>query len=131
MDIIQIVLIGIIAALLFVTVKDIHPSIALFIAFITSVLILFVVIKHVSVIFHLLSLLGEKAMIQSIYITTIFKIIGIAYITELGVNLTKDAGLSSVAGKIELAGKLFILILAIPIITAVVELIVGFLPHTN
>lgn len=57
---------------------------------------------------------------------TILKIIGIAYIAELGANLTKDAGLSSVAAKIELAGKIFILLLAIPIISAVAEAILRF-----
>lgn len=59
---------------------------------------------------------------------TILKIIGIAYIAELGANLTKEAGLSAVAKNIELAGKVFIILLAVPIITAVVEAILNFLP---
>lgn len=131
MDIVQIVLIGIVAALLFMTIKEVQPSFAFFITIITSVFILMIIIKHVSIVIQLLTLLGEKAAIQSFYLTTILKIIGIAYITELGANLTKDAGLSSVSSKIELAGKIFILILAVPIITAVVEMILGFLPTTN
>lgn len=131
MDIVQIILIGMVAALLFMTLKDIQPSFAFFITIITSVFILMIVIKHVSIVIQLLTLLGEKASIQSFYLSIILKIIGIAYITELGANLTKDAGLSSVSSKIELAGKIFILILAVPIITAVVEMILGFLPTTN
>lgn len=131
MGIVQIVLIGIVAALLFITIKEVQPSFAFFITIITSVFILMIIIKHVSIVIQLLTLLGEKAAIQSFYLTTILKIIGIAYITELGANLTKDAGLSSVSSKIELAGKIFILILAVPIITAVVEMILGFLPTTN
>lgn len=131
MGIVQIVLIGIVAALLFMTIKEVQPSFAFFITIITSVFILMIIIKHVSIVIQLLTLLGEKAAIQSFYLTTILKIIGIAYITELGANLTKDAGLSSVSSKIELAGKIFILILAVPIITAVVEMILGFLPTTN
>ena len=53
-------------------------------------------------------------MVQAFYLETILKIIGIAYITELGANITRDAGLNSIAAKIELAGKIFILLPADP-----------------
>src|SRR5699024_518883 len=128
MEIVQIVLIGIIATLLYIILKDIHPSFAFFLVLITSILILFIVIQQISVIIRLLQSLGNKASINSFYVESIFKIIGIAYITELGSNITKDAGLQSVASKIELAGKIFILLLAIPIISAVVEVILNFVP---
>src|SRR5690625_825449 len=128
MDIVQIVLIGIVATLLYIILKDIHPSFAFFIILVTSIFILFIVIKQVSVIIQLLQSLGNKAAVNAFYVETILKIIGIAYITELGANVTKDAGLTSVAAKIELAGKIFILLLAIPIISAVVEVILNFIP---
>ncbi len=131
MDIVQIVLIGIVATLLHITLKDINPSFAFFIVLITSILILIIVIKQIGVIIQLLHSLGSKASINSFYVETILKIIGIAYITELGSNITKDAGLSSVASKIELAGKIFILLLAIPIISAVVEVILNFIPGST
>ncbi|HLR70472.1 MAG TPA: stage III sporulation protein AD [Pseudogracilibacillus sp.] len=131
MEIVQIVLIGIIATLLYIILKDIHPSFAFFLVLITSILILFIVIQQISVIIRLLQSLGNKASINSFYVESIFKIIGIAYITELGSNITKDAGLQSVASKIELAGKIFILLLAIPIISAVVEVILNFVPASG
>src|SRR5690625_5264196 len=123
MDIIQIVLFGMIAALIYIVLKDIKPSMAFFIILITAILILSVVIHYVGIIILLLRDLSMKASIQSIHLDTILKIIGIAYITEIGANVTRDAGLSSIASKIELAGKIFILILAVPIISAVVEVI--------
>lgn len=131
MDIVQIVLIGIISSLLYIILKDIQPSIAFILLVITSIFILFLVIKQIHIIILLLQTLGEKAAINSFYVETILKIIGIAYITELGSNITKDAGLSSVSAKIELAGKIFILLLAIPIITAVVEAIIQFIPTST
>src|SRR5690625_1510476 len=131
MYIVQIVLIGIIATLLYIVLKDMHPSFAFFILLITSILILVVVIKQIIIIIKLLQSLGNKAQVNSFYVETILKIIGIAYITELGSNITKDAGLSSVSSKIELAGKIFILLLAIPIISAVVEVILNFIPSSG
>jgi len=128
MDIVQIVLIGIVATLLYILLKDISPSYSFFIVLITSILILIIVIKQIGIIIQLLKSLGDKASVNAFYVETILKIIGIAYITELGANVTKDAGLASVASKIELAGKIFILLLAIPIISAVVEVILNFIP---
>lgn len=131
MEMIQIVLIGVISAMLYLVLKDIYPSFAFMITIITSILILFLVIKQIGVIIQLLKTLADRAMVQTFYLETILKIIGIAYITELGANVTRDAGLNSIAAKIELAGKIFILLLAIPIISAVVEVILSFLPTSG
>ncbi|SDQ51331.1 stage III sporulation protein AD [Virgibacillus subterraneus] len=128
MDIIQIVVLGIVASILYIVLKDMNSSFAFFVIVVTGVLIFLAIIKQIGIIFQLIESLGEKANIDGMYINTILKIIGIAYIAEIGANLTKDAGLSSVASKIELAGKIFILLLAIPIITAVIEAILSFIP---
>lgn len=131
MDMIQIVLISLIATLLFIVLKDLQPTFAFFILIVTSVFIFLIVTKQINIILQFITSLGEKASINHLYLTTILKIIGIAYITELSANLTKDAGLTSIASKIELAGKIFILLLAIPIITAVIETILHFVPNAN
>lgn len=128
MEIIQIVLLGIIASVLYIILKDVNKAFAFFLILITGIMIFLMVIRQITVIFQLIESLGEKANVNGMYMTTILKIIGIAYIAELGANLTKDAGLNSVAAKIELAGKIFILLLAVPIITAVIEAIISFIP---
>ncbi|PAV29098.1 stage III sporulation protein AD [Virgibacillus profundi] len=128
MDILQIVILGIIASILYIVLKDLNASMAFFLIVITGIIIILAVINQISIIFQLIESLGTKANVEGMYMETILKIIGIAYIAELGASLTKDAGLGSVAAKIELAGKIFILLLAVPIITAVIEAILSFLP---
>ncbi|WP_174613774.1 stage III sporulation protein AD [Virgibacillus ihumii] len=128
MEIIQIVILGIVASILYIILKDVNKSFAFFLILITGIIIFLMVIRQITVIFQLIESLGEKANVNGMYMRTILKIIGIAYIAELGANLTRDAGLNSVAAKIELAGKIFILLLAIPIITAVIEAIISFIP---
>lgn len=128
MDIIQIVLLGIIASILYIILKDTNSSFAFFIIIITGIIILLAIIQQIVVIFELIQNLGRNAKIDGLYLETILKIIGIAYIAELGASLTKEAGLGAVAKNIELAGKIFILLLAVPIITAVVEAILNFIP---
>ncbi|MEW9677503.1 stage III sporulation protein AD [Lentibacillus sp. L22] len=128
MDILHVVIFGIVASILFIMLKDLNPSIAFFLILITGIIIFLSIINQIGTIFSMLESLGAKAHIDGMYMETILKIIGIAYIAELGASITKDAGLSSVAQKIELAGKVFILLLAIPVITAVIEAILNFLP---
>lgn len=128
MDILQIVTLGIIASVLYIILKDMRGPFAFIILLITGIVLFLAIISQIGSVIRLIESLGQKASINGMYIETILKIIGIAYITELGASVTKDAGLSAVASKIELAGKIFILILAIPIITAVVEAILNFLP---
>ncbi|TXL67946.1 stage III sporulation protein AD [Cerasibacillus terrae] len=130
MEIIHLVGIGIIASILYITLRELGTTFGFLIILIASVIIFLAVIKQIGTIFQLIHHLGQKASIEGMYIGTILKIIGIAYITEIGADLTRDAGLHGVATKIELAGKIFILIIAIPIITTVIESILNFLPIT-
>ncbi|MFS0751471.1 stage III sporulation protein AD [Oceanobacillus sp. 1P07AA] len=129
MDILQIVLLGVVAAILYILLKEINKSLAFFLILITAIIIFFSVIQQIQLIFETIRSLGNQANIQTLYLNTILKIIGISYIAEIGSHLTKDAGLDSVSKYIELAGKIFILLLAVPIITSVIEAIVGFLPN--
>lgn len=61
------------------------------------------------------------------YISTLIKSLGICYITQLSVNICKENGSQSVASQLEIAGKLMILILAIPIYNDLIVLISEFL----
>ncbi len=95
--------------------------------FVGSLIFLFLIDEIASII-GLISELAESANIHMVYLQTILKIIGIAYIAEFGSQIAKDAGQGAIASKIELAGKIFILVLAIPIIKAVIEMILALLP---
>lgn len=128
MDILQIVIVSIIASILFILLKDVNPTFAFFIIIVVGIMIFASVIGQIRLIFQVIQSLGDQANVPGLYLETILKIIGIAYIAELGASMTQDAGLQSVAKNIELAGKIFILLLAIPIITSVIEAIVSFLP---
>lgn len=129
MAIIQIVTIAIVASLLVLLVKEQKPTFAFLIVLLTSVIIFFLVIEYIAKVIELIRALSDKANIDNMYLETILQIIGISYVAEFGAHLTRDAGLSSVAAKIELAGKLLIIVLAVPILTAVVETILNFLPQ--
>lgn len=129
MEIFQIIMIAIVASLLFLVIQKQNPTIAMMLVLVTSVIIIFFVIGYISDVLDLIGILSTRANINMVYLETILQIIGISYITEFGAHIIRDAGLSSIAAKVELAGKVFILVLAIPILTAVIETIFAFLPN--
>ncbi len=128
MDILQIVCIGIIAVVLSSTIKKQRPELALQLGIATGLLIFIVIIVKLSAVIDFLQTFSKKANIDATYINILLKIVGIAYIAEFGAEVCKDAGESSIASKIELAGKVTIVILAVPIISSLLDLVIRLMP---
>ena len=80
-------------------------------------------------IIRMIEKLAANANINMIYVETILKIIGIAYIAEFASQLTKDAGQGALAAKVELAGKILILAMAVPILTVIIETVINMIPN--
>jgi len=125
---IQIVGLGIIATVLIIVIREQKPMFAFLLASFTGLFILLFVIGKIEAVITVIEDLANRSGIPSIYLKTILKIIGIAYIAEFGAQIVRDAGQEGIASKIEFAGKVFILVMAIPIISVIVETILGLLP---
>jgi len=123
MDILKIVGIGIIATILAVILREEKPEIALQISIVTGLIVFVFVITKLNSVLAVLKYFASKTNIDLIYFTTILKVIAIAYITEFGAQVCKDAGESSIASKIEFGGKVLIMIMAIPILAALMDVI--------
>ncbi|PEF52332.1 MULTISPECIES: stage III sporulation protein AD [Bacillus cereus group] len=124
----QIVGLGLVATFLAAVLNQHKSSItSLFIVFVGSVMFL-ILIDQIHFILQMIERVASEAKVSNVYVETLLKIIGIAYIAEFGAQITKDAGQGAIASKIELAGKILILVMAIPILTVVIETILGFLP---
>ncbi|BAB06513.1 mutants block sporulation after engulfment [Halalkalibacterium halodurans C-125] len=102
----------------------------LLVVFVGAFIFLFL-IDHIGRVIALLEQIAKDANINMMYVQTLLKIIGIAYIAEFGAQIAKDAGQAAIASKIELAGKVMILVMAIPILTAVIEMILSLLPSAG
>jgi stage III sporulation protein AD len=125
---IQIVGLGMLAAVLTLILKEHKPLFAFLLALVVGVIIFLFLLDQISAIVRMLEQLAEQTSINLVFLKTVLKIIGIAYIAEFGAQIVRDAGLDSVAAKIELAGKVLIMVMAIPIITVIIETVVKLLP---
>jgi stage III sporulation protein AD len=127
-EIVQIVGLGLIATFLVLVLKEQKPAFAFLLVVFVGVTIFLFLIGQIQKIIAMLQQLAVNADLNMIYVKTILKIIGIAYIAEFGAQITRDAGQGAIASKIELAGKVLILLMAIPIITAIIQTVIGLLP---
>lgn len=128
MEIMQIVAIGLVATILAVFLKQQKPEMALQLSIATGVIIFLLVIGKVGIILKTLQELALRADINVFYLSTVLKIVGIAYIAEFGAQICKDAGEGAIATKIEFAAKVIVMVMAIPIIAAILESILRLLP---
>lgn len=128
MEIWQIVGLALIVTIMSVVLKQIRPEIALQLTIIAGASIFILILSKIKVIVDLLQTLADQANISSYYLLIILKIVGIAYLAEFGAQICRDAGENSLATKIELAAKVGVIILAIPIIVAITESLVRLIP---
>ena len=123
MTLFKIVGFGIIAVSLIIILKHQRPEIALMCIVASSVIILLFVFDELKNIIDLINSLMANSSIDSTYIKIILKVIGITYIIEFGKDICKDAGESAIANKIELAGKVIIVSLSIPVVASLVDIV--------
>lgn len=128
LEILQVVGLGLIATILILVVKEQKPVFAFLLATFVGITIFLALAGKISDVIRILENLATQAHVNNLFLETILKIIGIAYIAEFGAQVTRDAGQGSIASKIELAGKVLIMVMAIPIITVIIETIVTILP---
>jgi stage III sporulation protein AD len=128
MEIVQIVGMGFVVTLLILIIRQQKPELAVQLGITLAAIIFLMVLSKIQVVLNVFQDLADKANISQMYLNTILKIIGIAYITEFGSQVCRDAGEGAVAGKIEFAGKIMIMVMAIPIIALVLDTITRLIP---
>jgi len=124
----QIVGLALIVTVISVVLKQIRPEIALQLTILASASIFILVMSKIKVIVDLLQNLADQANIGSYYLFIVLKIVGVAYLAEFGAQICRDAGEGALASKIELAAKVAVIALAIPIIVAITESLVRLVP---
>lgn len=124
MDIFQMVGIGIISALLAVTVKRWRPEMAVAIGIAAGIALMLSMAGTLEGIFAEFNGIVSKCGIAPEYLQLVVKLTGIAYITKFAGEICRDCGENAIAVKVELAGKVTVLALTMPVIGAFLNLVI-------
>lgn len=128
LDIVKIIGVGITALIIIIILKQYKPEFTVYASIIAGVIILLMVMDKLSAVVNILSSLASKSGTGSTFLKILLKITGIAILTEFAVSICKDSGETAIASKIDLGGKIIIISISIPIITALLELLIQILP---
>ena len=127
MNIIQVGILGVAGILLAAQLKQEKSGVAVYLGIGISLLIFFGILDSLEVLVATVKDISHFIQIDSSYIVTLIKMLGITYIAEFSAGLCKDAGYSAIATQIEIFGKLTILVLSLPILLALLRTIQEFL----
>lgn len=127
MEIVQVVGLGLMAGALLLVVRQHRPELALLLSLAAGVVIFVAMVSRVLAVVEALQNLGSRARVDGAYMGTVLKIIGIAYLADFGGQILGDAGEKALAAKVEMAGKILILLLAIPLLLAILDTLLNLI----
>lgn len=127
MEIVKIALIGIVAGILVVAVKQKQPELGMQVSIVAGLIIFIYVLDYLVTAVDYIKEIVNRYDIPYDAITIVLKIIGIAYICEFAVQILNDTGESAIASKVELAGRVLIIVLSLPIISSFMNMVIGML----
>lgn len=124
---VRVALLGIAGVLLALQLKSLKSEYSIYLCLGVSALIFWYMTEQLGSILEGLEMIQDTLPLNAGYIRTLIKIVGITYIAEFASDLCKDAGYQAVAGQIQMFGKLSVLTVSIPILTALLDTVRTFL----
>ena len=118
---------GLAAVLLAVQLKSVKSEYGVYLVMAAGVFIFLYALGKMQVILDTLAMTRDSIQVNPVYLDTLLKMIGIAYVAEFSSGICKDAGYGSVGSQIEMFGKLSILAVSMPVFGALIETMQTFL----
>ncbi len=123
-DIIKIIGIGFISLIVTLILKEYKKDFAIYVSLVGGMLIIFLVIDYLQNIVSFISGLTDS---NNDFIILLIKITGISILTEFATSICRDSGENSIANKVDLGGKVIVISLSIPVISATLNGLLGLL----
>ena len=125
MDLIRIIGVALLTTFAVMLLKNTRPEMAAIVGLGGGLVIILMFAQGLSTIFDNVLQITTRTGISNDVFVALLRIVGIGYLTEFAAGICNDAGNNSMAQKVTLAGKITILILAIPIINSLIEVVLG------
>lgn len=118
---------ALICAAIVAYLKNINSELSNFAIIMSGIIVVSAVLEYVNEAFDFFNYVVEITGIESDIYKIVFKITAIGYLFEFAASTVEDFGMKSIATKLIFAGKIIILVTALPIVYAVLNLFVGIL----
>lgn len=109
-----VVVVAVLGASLSLLIKKLRPELAMMVGGVTGAALLILGVGELTGLFQAFSDMALSYGLETEYVGLCIKLIGIAYLAQLGALICADAGESAIAAKVELCGRILILCAALP-----------------
>lgn len=118
----KIFLIALIGLAVIVLLKELKPEFALLLKFATLLLLGFLAFTGIGDATSEIFSLGESVSIDNALLKILLKALGLCLVAQIASDICKDCGESALSTGVELAGKLSIVIMALPVAAQLIEI---------
>lgn len=115
--------VGVIGVALAVLFKQYKPEYALAVSLLVGVVLFAAIAEGIAPVLDELNALLDSTQVPREYIEILLKSLGICFVTQIACDTCKDAGQGAIASKLEIAGKLAILVLSLPLFRALLAIV--------
>lgn len=127
MNMVQIGMIGVLGALLAIQFKGGKTEYGIYMSVAVSIVLFLCIVDRLEIFVRTIDEISRYISVDTGYLSTMLKMIGITYISEFSSSICKDTGYQTIAVQIEVFSKLTILAMGMPILLALLETIQEFL----
>ena len=127
MEIINIAVICIISTVMCKIFESKSKEYGLFIRILTSAGIIAAVIIYVSPIVETVNNIFIQTGANEEYVNILFKALGICYLTQFTYDVCKDSNENAMATQVEIAGKITLVLIALPLFTSLTDVITNLM----
>lgn len=122
-DILKLCGFGLMAVMLCATVRQLKPESAVFVNIAAGIMIVIMAVKALAPSVTAIGELADSAGINGSLAEILMKALAISYITTLSADCARDAGEAALGSKLELAGRVSIAALSLPVFTQLAGII--------
>lgn len=123
MELLRVVGVGLVGVLLATMLRRDKPEWHLLIIVATGVILLVIVFASMTTVVNAFGELLSATGVDNALFAGVLKIVGVGYLTEYAASVCADSGAQSVGEKVQLAGKITVFLMGLPIVTALVRTI--------
>ncbi len=124
----RVVGLGLLATVLLVVIREERSELGVILRVGVGAALLLLILPDVGQVVAAIVHVSELARIPARFLTLLLKVVGISYLTVFVAQLARDAGEAGTGLRVELAGKIAILMLAIPLIASIAQTVLKLIP---
>ncbi len=123
MEILQIAGIAVSGVIMISLVRSLKPEMTVYIVLATVIVILIFSLEQLTTVFGFLKTVYDDMTYGRDFFPILIKVLVVAYLSDFTAQLCRDAGEASIGNKVELAGKIIIFYISLPILVSILQLV--------